>query len=149
MNKSSCDEAVVQASLAILESLLLNSSKQALVEKEISLLPLIEHLKKKSIKPSILSFINAIFVKSSTDDAREKLAQGILSSGMRDIILADVLPLNQTPKPEVARQVYILQSHIMKVVHQRIGNTRLERESDVADKEIGEIRKITSAILAG
>ncbi|XP_055328982.1 engulfment and cell motility protein 1-like [Paramacrobiotus metropolitanus] len=146
VNKSSFDPATVQISLTILESLLLNSSKQASVAREISLPHVMEHLKQPSLQQSILSLINAIFARGMNDAARQSLAQVILSSGTREIVLNEVIPLNQTPKPEIAKQLFILQMHLMKVINFRVMNHTWETET--AEKHLQDLRKSTAAVLA-
>lgn len=115
VNRSSCEPAVVQSSLTILECLLLNSSKQALVEKEISWSAMVQHLKISATQATTLSYINASFTKASSDAAREKLCRGILSHEVRTLILSNVIPAGARINADVARQIYVLQCHLMQV----------------------------------
>ena len=146
VNRSvNCDSATIQASLAILECLLLNSSKQALVEKEISCLHLFQHLKKSSSQLVVLSYINAVFSKSS-DNAREKLALGILSPEIRNTILNDVIPMDHTVSSEITRQVMILQMNLLNVLQVR---TRLAiQDNEHTEKQISDLRKSVVTVLA-
>ncbi|OQV21363.1 Engulfment and cell motility protein 2 [Hypsibius exemplaris] len=146
VNQSSCDPAVVQSSLTILEGLLLNSSKQALVEKQISWVALVQHLKRSSTQASTLSYINAIFTKASGDGVRDLRYHGILSPEVRSIMLSTVIPMTGKVSADVARQVYILQCHLMQVVHQQHQSGRIDNET--SEKQIADIRKSTASVLA-
>ncbi|GAU96401.1 hypothetical protein RvY_07853 [Ramazzottius varieornatus] len=146
VNRSvNCDSATIQSSLAILEYLLLNSSKQALVEKEISCLHLFQHLKRTSAQQYVLSYINAVFSKSS-DSAREKLTLGILSPEIRNTILNDVIPLDHTVSSEIARQVMILQINLLNV--SQIRTRSAVQDTEQTEKQIADLRKSTSTVLA-
>ena len=52
-----------------------------------------------------------------------------------------------TPKPEIARQVHVLQRHLMGVVHSKTGlDSGLDAE--LVERQIGDIKRATGAVLA-
>lgn len=93
-NQSVTQEAkVVQASLSILENIVLNSSgKYGQVEKEVTFPNLVMHLQSQNpvIQQNAIALINALFLKA--DNSKRKAVAATLSSKqVRNVILTNVI----------------------------------------------------------
>lgn len=90
------DFKVVQSSLSILESIVLNSSaKYGLVEKEVTVPNLVMHLQSQHlvIQQNAIALINALFLKA--DAAKRKVISGTLTSKqVRNLILTNIIQSN-------------------------------------------------------
>ena len=93
------DAKVVQASLSILENIVLNSSgKYGQVEKEVTFPNLVMHLQSKNpvIQQNAIALINALFLKA--DVAKRKAIAATLSSKqVRGVILSNVIQSSSGP----------------------------------------------------
>ena len=86
------------------------------MEKEISWYALVPHLRHPPTQASTLSYMNAIFTKASSHAVKDLIYKGILSQEVRTVMLTKVIPVSgKVFSLEVARQVYILQCHLMQV----------------------------------
>lgn len=132
----------LQASLAILESLVLNSSgKYPLVEQEVTLPNLIMHLQSPipEIQQNAIALINALFLKSET--AKRKGIAGTLSSRhIRNVILTNIIQV-QHVGAEMGHQLYVLQTLLFNLLEERM-NTKLDPQEPEARERILELRKI-------
>lgn len=90
------DYKVIQASLSILESIVLNSSsKYCVVEKEVTVPNLVMHLQSQHvvIQQNSIALINALFLKA--DPSKRKVISSTLTSKqVRNIILTNIIQSN-------------------------------------------------------
>ncbi|KAF6719632.1 Engulfment and cell motility protein 1 [Oryzias melastigma] len=112
VNKAAMDTAVLQRSLAILESMVLNSQDlYHKVAQEITIGQLIPHLQgtDQDIQTYTVAVINALFLKAP-EDKRQEMAHILAQKQLRSIILTNVIR-NPTPiNDEMAHQLYVLQA---------------------------------------
>ena len=113
--------AIVSRTLAILESIILNSTKFIrIVSNEISISTPIPFLAKQAVdvKYNALAFINAIITKSPN---REKVMQELKMNNFNKMILEYVLNHfhGNTPQ-EIAHELYVYQCHILNLVEGRM-----------------------------
>ncbi|KAJ1527188.1 hypothetical protein ONE63_008719 [Megalurothrips usitatus] len=141
---SNQDSKVVQASLSILESIVLNSSaKYALLEKEITIPSLVVHL--QSVNPvtqqNAIALINALFVKA--DHIKRKAISSTLSSQkVRSVILSNIIQAaSGQVGNEMAHQLYVLQTLQLALLEQRM-NTKMDLQDQDAHEKIKELRRI-------
>ncbi|XP_046388664.1 engulfment and cell motility protein 1 [Ischnura elegans] len=144
-NQSSAqDEKVVQASLSILENIVLNSSgKYGQVEKEVTFPNLVMHLQSHNpvIQQNAIALINALFLKA--DYSKRKAIAGTLGSKhVRNVIFSNII---QSPSgkvgTEMAHQLYVLQTLLFNLLEQRM-NTKMDPQDQDAHDKIKELRKI-------
>uniref|UniRef100_T1J981 ELMO domain-containing protein n=1 Tax=Strigamia maritima TaxID=126957 RepID=T1J981_STRMM len=133
----------VKASLSILESLVLNSSKKyTLVDQEVTLPNLIMHLQSTDgeIQQNAIALINALFLKA--DENKRKAMAGTLSSRqIRNVILNSIIQGPRTIGAEMAHQLYVLQSLLLNLLEDRKMTKMDPQDSDDREK-ILELRKI-------
>lgn len=139
---ASSESQILQESLAILESIVLNSSSRcALVEQEVTLPNLITHLQSPTpeIRKNSIALINALFLKA--DDSKRKAISGTLSSRrIRDVILNNIIQ-KENVGAEMAHQLYVLQTLLLNLLEEKM-NTKVDpQDSDVREK-ILELRRI-------
>lgn len=138
---SAQDSTVVQASLSILENIVLNSSgKYTQVEKEVTFPNLVMHLQSSIpiIQQNAIALINALFLKS--EPGKRKATAGTLSSKqVRNVILGSILKC--TPGSEMAHQLYVLQTLTFNMLEQRM-HTKMDPQDQDAHEKIKELRKI-------
>jgi engulfment/cell motility protein 1 len=87
------DAKVVQASLSILENIVLNSSgKYGQVEKEVTFPNLVMHLQSQNpvIQQNAIALINALFLKAD-NSKRKAIAATLSSKQVRNVILTNVI----------------------------------------------------------
>ncbi len=126
--------AVISRTLAILESIILNSSKFIyIVSKDISIGRPIPFLAKPAIevKYNTLAFINAMIAKSN----REIVIQELKVNNFNRHILEHILNIFQGNMPqEIAHELYVYQCHILNLVEGRMkmrfvpGDPKMEDE---------------------
>jgi engulfment/cell motility protein 1 len=109
------DAKVVQASLSILENIVLNSSgKYGQVEKEVTFPNLVMHLQSQNpvIQQNAIALINALFLKA--DISKRKAIAGTLSSKqVRNVILTNVI---QSASGQVIKSDVLITECCMTVV---------------------------------
>lgn len=136
---------IIQASLSILENIVLNSTdKYPQVEKEVTFQNLVMHLKNVAnpvIQQNTIALINSLFNKS--DFAKRKSIAAVLSSkDVRNLILTNVIQsVNQPVGTEMAHQLYVLQTLIFGLLEKRMLLKMDPQDQDAHDK-IKELRKI-------
>lgn len=141
VNNQTCkpqEAKVVQSSLSILESIVLNSSaKYGQVEKEVGFPNLVLRLENQNpiIKQNSLSLINALFLKA--DPAKRKIvANTLCSKQVRDVILQNII---QTSSGEVgsemAHQLYVMQTLCFGLLEERM-NTKMDPQDQDAHEKI-------------
>lgn len=87
------DTSVIEASLSILENIVLNSSgKYAQVEKEVTLQNLVMHLQSMSpqIQQNAIALINALFLKADVAK-RRAVSVSLQSKQTRNVFLTNVI----------------------------------------------------------
>ena len=113
--------AVVSRTLAILESIILNSSKFIrIVSKEISIGMPIPFLTKTAVevKYNTLAFINAMITKSPN---REQIFAELKLNNFNRSLLENVLSHFQGNTPqEIAHELYVYQSHVLNLMEGRM-----------------------------
>ncbi|XP_033009831.1 engulfment and cell motility protein 2 isoform X3 [Lacerta agilis] len=155
VSQPTVDVSILQRSLAILESMVLNS--QSLYQKiaeEITVGQLIAHLQvsNQEIQTYAIALINALFLKAPEDKRQEKLlnpldlpctemANAFAQKHLRSIILAHVIRGNRPIKTEMAHQLYVLQVLTFNLLEERM-MTKMD-PSDQAQRDIiFELRRI-------
>ncbi|KAJ9597398.1 hypothetical protein L9F63_011743 [Diploptera punctata] len=138
------DAKVVQASLSILENIVLNSSgKYGQVEKEVTFPNLVMHLQSQNpvIQQNAIALINALFLKA--DVAKRKAIAGTLSSKqVRSVILTNVIQSSSGQVgTEMAHQLYVLQTLMLGLLEQRM-NLKMDPQDQDAHDKIKELRRI-------
>uniref|UniRef100_A0A674ECR7 Engulfment and cell motility 1 n=1 Tax=Salmo trutta TaxID=8032 RepID=A0A674ECR7_SALTR len=143
VNKSAMDTAVLQRSLAILESMVLNSQDlYQKVAQEITIGQLIPHLQgtDQDIQTYTIAVINALFLKAP-EDKRQEMAHILAQKQLRSIILSNVI---RSPKPindEMAHQLYVLQVLTFNLLEDRM-MTKMDPQDQAQRDIIFELRRI-------
>ncbi|XP_028819268.1 engulfment and cell motility protein 1 isoform X4 [Denticeps clupeoides] len=143
VNKSAMDTAVLQRSLAILESMVLNSQDlYQKVAQEITIGQLIPHLQgsDQDIQTYTIAVINALFLKAP-EEKRQEMAHILAQKQLRSIILTNVI---RSPKPineEMAHQLYVLQVLTFNLLEDRM-MTKMDPQDQAQRDIIFELRRI-------
>ncbi|XP_026543270.1 engulfment and cell motility protein 2 isoform X3 [Notechis scutatus] len=149
------DVSILQRSLAILESLVLNS--QALYQKvaeEVTVGQLLSHLQvsNQEIQTYAVALINALFLKAPEDKRQDHLASPLdlpctemadasAQKQLRLAILTHVIRGNRPIKTEMAHQLYVLQVLTLNLREERM-MTKMD-PSDQAQRDVlFELRRI-------
>uniref|UniRef100_A0AAZ3RES7 ELMO domain-containing protein n=1 Tax=Oncorhynchus tshawytscha TaxID=74940 RepID=A0AAZ3RES7_ONCTS len=161
VNKSAMDTAVLQRSLAILESMVLNSQDlYQKVAQEITIGQLIPHLQgtDQDIQTYTIAVINALFLKAPEDKRQVgytpsytpthshthphiHMAHILAQKQLRSIILSNVI---RSPKPindEMAHQLYVLQVLTFNLLEDRM-MTKMDPQDQAQRDIIFELRRI-------
>ncbi|XP_061486655.1 engulfment and cell motility protein 2 isoform X1 [Rhineura floridana] len=157
VSQPTVDVSILQRSLAILESVVLNS--QSLYQKiaeEITVGQLISHLQvsNQEIQTYAIALINALFLKAPEDKRQQQekllhpldlpcteMANIFAQKHLRSIILAHVIRGNRPIKTEMAHQLYVLQVLTFNLLEERM-MTKMD-PSDQAQRDIiFELRRI-------
>uniref|UniRef100_A0A8C7PTM9 ELMO domain-containing protein n=1 Tax=Oncorhynchus mykiss TaxID=8022 RepID=A0A8C7PTM9_ONCMY len=143
VNQPMVDVSILQRSLAILESMVLNShSLYHRVAQEITVGQLIGHLQvsNQEIQTYAIALINALFLKAP-EDRRQEMASTLAQKHLRSIILNHVIRGNRPIKAEMAHQLYVLQVLTFNLLEERM-MTKMD-PSDQAQRDIiFELRRI-------
>ncbi|CAB1315197.1 unnamed protein product, partial [Coregonus sp. 'balchen'] len=155
VNQPMVDVSILQRSLAILESMVLNShSLYHRVAQEITIGQLIGHLQvsNQEIQTYAIALINALFLKAPEDRRQEEhtnpldqqlteMASTLAQKHLRSIILNHVIRGNRPIKAEMAHQLYVLQVLTFNLLEERM-MTKMD-PSDQAQRDIiFELRRI-------
>ena len=137
------DVSILQRSLAILESMVLNS--QTLYQKiaeEITVGQLISHLQvsNQEIQTYAIALINALFLKAP-EDKRQEMANSFAQKHLRSIILNHVIRGNRPIKTEMAHQLYVLQVLTFNLLEERM-MTKMDPNDQAQRDIIFELRRI-------
>ncbi|KAE8575511.1 hypothetical protein XENTR_v10003854 [Xenopus tropicalis] len=143
VSQPSVDVSILQRSLAILESMVLNS--QALYHKiadEITVGQLICHLQvsNQEIQTYAIALINALFLKAP-EDKRQEMANAFVQKHLRSIILNHVIRGNRPIKTEMAHQLYVLQVLTFNLLEERM-MTKMDSNDQAQRDCIFELRRI-------
>ncbi|XP_028030279.1 engulfment and cell motility protein 1 [Bombyx mandarina] len=146
------DPKVIQCCLSILENIVLNSSKNSQVEKEITIPSLISHLQNSQqdslIQQNAIALINAIFCKA--DMTKKKTIAATLSSKqVRNVIYENLIGTGEFPKnntkealgTELAHQLYVLQTLMLGLLEPQM-RQKAESQEQESQEKIKELRKI-------
>ncbi|XP_046690411.1 engulfment and cell motility protein 1 isoform X2 [Silurus meridionalis] len=155
--KSATDSAVLQRSLAILESMVLNSQDlYQKVAQEITIGQLMPHLQgtDQDIQTYTVAVINALFLKAPEDKRQydpnivsildcplTEMAHILAQKQLRNIILTNVI---RSPKPindEMAHQLYMLQVLTFNLLEDRM-MTKMDPQDQAQRDIIFELRRI-------
>ena len=153
-NLTNSDNKVLIHSLAILESIVISSTKfNVLVEAEVTLPNLIylvnQNVSNQEIQQNSIALINALFAKS--DLSKRKAMAGTLGSKrIRNVILTAVLnqrivtqgeDTHYNVGSEMAHQLYVLQTLLFNLHEERMNTTvNSSNESEIKER-IQELRK--------
>ncbi|KAG8442761.1 hypothetical protein GDO86_011536 [Hymenochirus boettgeri] len=143
VNKSAMDVSILQRSLAILESLVLNSHDLYLkVAQEITIGQLIPHLQgtDQEIQTYTIAVINALFLKAP-DDKRQEMANILAQKQLRSIILTHVIRAHGPINNEMAHQLYVLQVLTFNLLEDRM-MTKMDPQDQAQRDIIFELRRI-------
>ncbi|XP_038606182.1 engulfment and cell motility protein 2 isoform X1 [Tachyglossus aculeatus] len=137
------DVSILQRSLAILESVVLNS--QALYHKvaqEVTVGQLTAHLQvsNQEIQTYSIALINALFLKAP-EDQRQAMANAFAQKHLRSIILNHVIRGNCPIKTEMAHQLYVFQVLTFNLLEERM-MTKMDPNDQAQRDVIFELRRI-------
>nr|CAG4651644.1 EOG090X02BW [Triops cancriformis] len=137
------DPKTLQAALAILESLVLNStSGYQQVEKEITLPNLAMHLQNSmsQIQQNTVALINALFQKAD-DGKRKVMAKTLNTRQIRNFIVSNIIQSAEPLDSDMAHQLYVLQTLTLNLLETRKNMKMDPQDSDSLEK-IKELRRI-------
>uniref|UniRef100_A0A8C1LEE9 Engulfment and cell motility 1 (ced-12 homolog, C. elegans) n=1 Tax=Cyprinus carpio TaxID=7962 RepID=A0A8C1LEE9_CYPCA len=141
--KAAMDTAVLQRSLAILESMVLNSQDlYQKVAQEITIGQLIPHLQgtDQDIQTYTIAVINALFLKAP-EEKRQEMAHILAQKQLRSIILSNVIRSNKPINDEMAHQLYVLQVLTFNLLEDRM-MTKMDPQDQAQRDIIFELRRI-------
>ncbi|XP_041104355.1 engulfment and cell motility protein 1-like isoform X2 [Polyodon spathula] len=158
VNKSAMDVAVLQRSLAILESMVLNSHDlYQKVAQEITIGQLIPHLQgvDQDIQTYTIAVINALFLKAPEEKRQldlednvnildcplTEMANILAQKQLRSIILSNVIRSNRSINSEMAHQLYVLQVLTFNLLEDRM-RTKMDPQDQAQRDIIFELRRI-------
>uniref|UniRef100_A0A672IDE4 Engulfment and cell motility 1 (ced-12 homolog, C. elegans) n=1 Tax=Salarias fasciatus TaxID=181472 RepID=A0A672IDE4_SALFA len=137
VNKSAMDTAVLQRSLAILESMVLNSQDlYHKVAQEITIGQLIPHLQgtDQDIQTYTIAVINALFLKAPEEkrqvSLQREMAHILAQKQLRSIILSNVIRSPTAINDEMAHQLYVLQVLTFNLLEDRM-MTKMDPQDQV------------------
>ncbi|XP_039632526.1 engulfment and cell motility protein 2 isoform X1 [Polypterus senegalus] len=155
VNQPMVDVSILQRSLAILESMVLNS--QTLYQRvahETTVGQLIAHLQvsNQEIQTYAIALINALFLKAPEDRRQEEptnpldlplteMANTLAQKHLRSIILNHVIRGNRPIKAEMAHQLYVLQVLTFNLLEERM-MTKMDPSDQGQRDIIFELRRI-------
>uniref|UniRef100_A0A8C6NVK3 Engulfment and cell motility 2 n=1 Tax=Nothobranchius furzeri TaxID=105023 RepID=A0A8C6NVK3_NOTFU len=143
VNQPMVDVSILQRSLAILESMVLNShSLYHRVAQESTVGQLIGHLQvsNQEIQTYAIALINALFLKAP-EDRRQEMASTLAQKHLRSIILNHVIRGNRPIKAEMAHQLYVLQVLTFNLLEERM-MTKMDPNDQSQRDIIFELRRI-------
>ncbi|XP_025031010.1 LOW QUALITY PROTEIN: engulfment and cell motility protein 2 [Python bivittatus] len=155
VSQPTVDVSILQRSLAILESMVLNS--QALYQKiadEITVGQLLSHLQvsNQEIQTYAIALINALFLKAPEDKRQDKLvspldlpctemANAFAQKQLRSVILTHIIRGNRPIKTEMAHQLYVLQVLTFNLLEERM-MAKMDPTDQAQRDVIFELRRI-------
>ncbi|XP_032073497.1 engulfment and cell motility protein 2 isoform X2 [Thamnophis elegans] len=161
VSQPTVDVSILQRSLAILESMVLNS--QALYQKiaeEITVGQLLSHLQvsNQEIQTYAVALINALFLKAPEDKRQEPLASPLdlpctemadasAQRQLRSAILTHVIRGNRPIKTEMAHQLYVLQVLTLNLREERM-MTKMDPSDQAQRDALFELRRIAFEVEA-
>uniref|UniRef100_A0A8B9L2G0 Engulfment and cell motility 1 (ced-12 homolog, C. elegans) n=1 Tax=Astyanax mexicanus TaxID=7994 RepID=A0A8B9L2G0_ASTMX len=155
--KSSMDSAVLQRSLAILESMVLNSQDlYQKVAQEITIGQLMPHLQgtDQDIQTYTIAVINALFLKAPEEKRQfdesnvnildcplTEMSHILAQKQLRSIILQNVIRSTKPINEEMAHQLYMLQVLTFNLLEDRM-MTKMDPQDQAQRDIIFELRRI-------
>ncbi|KAL3859447.1 hypothetical protein ACJMK2_009667 [Sinanodonta woodiana] len=135
----------LQPALEILESVILHTNetgKHASVEEKLTPDKIIPYLKSSNadVQKSAIALLNAMFSKA-TGDQRTKIADNLMSKNFRTVLITNVFGGHYNVGPEMAHQLYVLQTLLMNMYEARM-NKPVNPQDESALKQIEELRRI-------
>ncbi|XP_059508842.1 engulfment and cell motility protein 2 isoform X2 [Stegostoma tigrinum] len=143
VNQTSVDASILQRSLAILESMVLNSqSLYKKVAEEITVGQLIAHLQvsNQEIQTYAIALINALFLKAP-EERRQEMSNILAQKQLRSIILNHIIRGNRPIKTEMAHQLYVLQVLTFNLLEERM-MTKMDPQDQTQRDIIFELRRV-------
>ncbi|XP_078411566.1 engulfment and cell motility protein 2 isoform X1 [Cetorhinus maximus] len=143
VNQTTVDASILQRSLAILESMVLNSqSLYKKVAEEITVGQLIAHLQvsNQEIQTYAIALINALFLKAP-EDRRQEMSNMLAQKQLRSIILNHIIRGNRPIKTEMAHQLYVLQVLTFNLLEERM-MTKMDPQDQAQRDIIFELRRV-------
>ncbi|OQR72623.1 engulfment and cell motility protein 1-like [Tropilaelaps mercedesae] len=141
---SPLDLRILQASLSILESVVLNSSaRYQLVDQQVTVPNLMAHIQSGSsqTQQSAIAFVNALFLKAELSK-RRALHATLSSKQIRKVIQANILSKGQhVVGKEMAHQLYVLQTLLFNTQDERRKHELDPNDAD-AKLKLEELRRI-------
>ncbi|EMP30149.1 Engulfment and cell motility protein 1 [Chelonia mydas] len=152
VNKFAADISILQRSLAILESMVLNSHElYQKVAQEITIGQLIPHLQgtDQEIQTYTIAVINALFLKAPDDKRqlnlcvlpKQEMANILSQKQLRAIILTHVIRAQRAINNEMAHQLYVLQVLTFNLLEDRM-MTKMDPQDQAQRDIIFELRRI-------
>lgn len=145
------DPKVIQCCLSILENIVLNSSKNSHVEKEVTIENLIQHLQNPKqdcmFQQNVIALINAIFSKADTT-RRKHIAATLSLKQNRSVIYENLIGVTECSKTaakesvgtELAHQLYVLQTLMLGLLEPLMRQRADSQEQ--SQEKIKELRVI-------
>uniref|UniRef100_A0A673KA59 Engulfment and cell motility protein 2-like n=1 Tax=Sinocyclocheilus rhinocerous TaxID=307959 RepID=A0A673KA59_9TELE len=134
VNQPMVDVSILQRSLAILESMVLNShSLYQRVAQE-------TRQSNQEIQTYAIALINALFLKTP-EDRRQEMASTLAQKHLRGIILNHIIRGNRPVKAEMAHQLYVLQVLTFNLLEERM-MTKMDPNDQTQRDIIFELRRI-------
>ncbi|KAM9307931.1 engulfment and cell motility protein 1 isoform 2-T2 [Gastrophryne carolinensis] len=143
VNKPAMDVSILQRSLAILESMVLNSHDlYQKVAQEITIGQLMPHLQgaDQEIQTYAIAVINALFLKAP-DDKRQEMANILAQKQLRSVILTHVIRAQKPINNEMAHQLYVFQVLTFNLLEDRM-MTKMDPQDQAQRDIIFELRRI-------
>ncbi|XP_016404055.1 engulfment and cell motility protein 2 [Sinocyclocheilus rhinocerous] len=145
VNQPMVDVSILQRSLAILESMVLNSHSlyQRVAQETRQLVEpaqLVLHLSNQEIQTYAIALINALFLKTP-EDRRQEMASTLAQKHLRGIILNHIIRGNRPVKAEMAHQLYVLQVLTFNLLEERM-MTKMDPNDQTQRDIIFELRRI-------
>ncbi|KAL8580329.1 hypothetical protein ACOMHN_039540 [Nucella lapillus] len=146
VGSSNLDVVCLQASLEILESVVLHSSgQQSVVEQSVTSHNIIPHLENINleVQKNAIALINALFMKADVAK-RKKIADSLQSKHVRTTVLPHVIR-QQNIGTAMTHQLYVLQVLLLNLHEERM-KAPVDPHDQVIMKEIQELRRIAFEI---
>lgn len=131
---------IVQCALAVLENTVNNSTKYALIEKDVSFTRLLSLLQDSVpvIQQNTIALINALFQKAD-EPRKQNIASAFSTKQYRNVLLTSVI--NSNIGTEMAHQLYVLQKLTIGLLeHQMM--TKMNTQDQEAHEKIKKLRRI-------
>ncbi|KAJ7332312.1 hypothetical protein JRQ81_014492 [Phrynocephalus forsythii] len=155
VSQPTVDVSILQRSLAILESMVLNSqSLYHKVAEEITVGQLTSHLQvsNQEIQTYAIALINALFLKAPEDKRQDlplnplglpctEMASAVAQKHLRSVILTHVIRGNRPIKTEMAHQLYVLQLLTFNLLEERM-MTKMDPTDQGQRDILFELRRI-------
>ncbi|TRY86606.1 hypothetical protein DNTS_018586 [Danionella cerebrum] len=145
VNQPLVEASVLQRSLAVLESIVLNIHTPSLNQRvceEISVSQLIAHLQESNqeIQTYTVALINALFLKTP-EERRQDMASSLAQRHLRSIILNHIIRGARPIKPELAHQLYVLQVLSFNLLEERM-MTRMDPSDQTQAQLVVDLRRL-------